>query len=624
MLGEKLKININYIIKTTKGVQMLLKKISKNKTDFFIGIIIVLIILFGIMRAIEFPGLYYDSVNPDYLAVHLLFPNDNTGANFSYYGFPLLGQLYHGTVTMFTSILGIFITGETSVALLRITNAIMGAAACLFLYIILRKKSCYYFIAGATVIALGISTNMNSILRTQFYVKIPGTVCLFISLYFLYRAFEQKDDETKLKKLLLSGILLGISFYSYFIYIFFVPAFIILIFSIKRQGDTSIFNSYWWWFFGFCAGAALYVLGYFESFIFQTKLDTKIIHNCILGFFVILLIFISVPICMLYCYNYKNRKIILKRLYYIYTVITGLSGILLLLNAELIKKVLESTLTTLNIAGYDASIMERFILLIQYIKNIFSNAPNEYLMFGKQISKLSNYSLLLFCAITLIAFFISLFRRSEQKDLYRTFYGALLLLGSYYICSFFFITRMGTQHFVPVLFVSTLVLGLALQIIYNNAVINRKEGRAKKILILVFSITIFVNIMNQGLLVAELKASGGRGKCSNQINELAYSALKNQKEGKREYYIFPEWGFKTGFNYLTMNRILQSDNVSKEIIKTKVDEGYDVIICFWDSQDIETYTNNFVEASIQETALKTWYTLDGQPAFYSVMSREGK
>ena len=115
---------------------------SKNiKWDYIVDI---LIIMLGVLLSALFDnsaiGLYLDSVNPDYLAVQILFPNDvNSALTLPYIGFPVLGQLYHGVVTMLVQLLVIGITGAASLTKLRVLNAMYAGAACIFMYLILRK-----------------------------------------------------------------------------------------------------------------------------------------------------------------------------------------------------------------------------------------------------------------------------------------------------------------------------------------------------------------------------------------------------------------------------------------------------------------------------------------------------
>ena len=73
----------------------------------------VLLNLLSIFRFGNSVGLYADAVMPDYLAVKLANSNTLTGSMaLPYVGMPLLGQAYHGTITMFVSYIALLITGR--------------------------------------------------------------------------------------------------------------------------------------------------------------------------------------------------------------------------------------------------------------------------------------------------------------------------------------------------------------------------------------------------------------------------------------------------------------------------------------------------------------------------------
>ena len=90
--------------------------------EYIFMIVLIALGLFQVYRC-EYPGLYLDSVNPDYLAVQILFPQiQNPSMIMPQTGFPMLGQLYHGTVTVWLQLLLIGLSGKASVFTLSLIH----------------------------------------------------------------------------------------------------------------------------------------------------------------------------------------------------------------------------------------------------------------------------------------------------------------------------------------------------------------------------------------------------------------------------------------------------------------------------------------------------------------------
>lgn len=163
-----------------------LKKIIKtNKSDIMMLLLISVVIFFQILRCKDFPGLYFDAVNPDWLAVQILFPEGRIGTKYPQTGFPFLAQLYHGTLTVWVHLIVIGIFGRTSLMTVRIVNAIYVIAICWMVYLILKSLFEKKIINYIMVIALAISPQIFSYMRTQYYIKLPGTLLILLSIYFL-------------------------------------------------------------------------------------------------------------------------------------------------------------------------------------------------------------------------------------------------------------------------------------------------------------------------------------------------------------------------------------------------------------------------------------------------------
>lgn len=216
----------------------------------------------------EYPGLYLDAVNPDYYAVQLLFSKpEHSDWLPAHSFFPLLGQLYHGTVTLMVQMLGIWLTGSPSALLLRSLNAVYAAAICFLIYKILKDRGVGGWINAGTVALLLLGPQVFSFIRTQYYIKLPGTLLLLFAYFWIGRIGTSKE---KYRHLLGSGILAGLAFYSYFIYLFFAPALWGIVYlrlkREKRSGQSLI------WLIGFLIGCIPYFTGYFDLLL--TSLGT--------------------------------------------------------------------------------------------------------------------------------------------------------------------------------------------------------------------------------------------------------------------------------------------------------------------------------------------------------------
>ena len=101
------------------------------------------ICIFQALRCGEYPGLYFDAVNPDYLAVQFLYPQiENPRWTLPHTGLSWLAQLYHGTMIVWLQSLVIGVVGEASILTFRITNAIYVMGICWCVYLIARVGGC--------------------------------------------------------------------------------------------------------------------------------------------------------------------------------------------------------------------------------------------------------------------------------------------------------------------------------------------------------------------------------------------------------------------------------------------------------------------------------------------------
>jgi hypothetical protein len=214
------------------------------------------------------PGLYMDAVNPDYLAAQALNPAlDNPRHLVPTALFPLLGGLYYGMQHYYLG-LPVFALFGTNMLALRIAQGLFGSGILVLLQLVLHRVTGSRWLALAG--ALGLATELAFVAsyRTQMYIVISGSFWLLWAIYLALEPGVTKHIEgatslglrlTRVAKspLFLSGVCSGLAVYSYFVYLFFVPAFVLL-----GWWHTRSWLAVGRWSLGFIVAMQFYVLGY--------------------------------------------------------------------------------------------------------------------------------------------------------------------------------------------------------------------------------------------------------------------------------------------------------------------------------------------------------------------------
>ena len=195
----------------------------------------------------------------------------------------------------------------------------------------------------------------------------------------------------------------------------------------------------------------------------------------------------------------------------------------------------------------------------------------------------------------------------------------LILSGSliYYIFSIVFASRMQSQHFVIMLFVCYLLLGLSLGelIKTSNETIRHSSIHRTTVVSVICTLSIFALICIGTQNTLSMKMKDDR-RIHNQfytqaIDKVAETALSNHEKSIDEYYIFPEWGLMCGFDYLTCNTIPFCDHFDETKIAKLHDSGFNIVVCYFDpanknsyKQQLKIILNNTIE--IKESVLQCW------------------
>lgn len=574
--------------------------VRKYKNDISVFILILVISLISVIRVGELPGLYLDAVNPDYLAVQVLNPSAYSSSwALPNLGIPLLGQVYHGTVTMFGSILSILVTGTTSILQLRIVNGIYGTVACYLVFRILIKLNIKKWIAIGLALALAISPNLTSMYRTQYYIELPGVIFMLLATICLISWTEETSQK---KKILNTGIFAGLAFYNYFNFIFFLPGMLIVLYAMlkyfkinERYRYLVVLLS------GYAMGCYLYILGYLMVCIVPLEVFTLEQKQMICGVFTILWYSVLVFLYSLQCK--KNSQ--LKKTCAI--IIFGCCTLVIIGLSTLNE--LSGYMTGLNVAGSKGGLLERVELIINYLLQILCYSCEEYIVLMKNVCVGLSWIPIFMAGLLIFMVYLRKKQKIEFDRRIKFVAGLVFTAFVYILLCLIMATRMQGQHFVPMLFIMYLLIGVCIDIIYVYAYSTKSKNSLNMIVTIIFGIMIFGGALNQTKIYYELKNDDDNiNMCySDAIRLISEKALSEAYSETKQYYIFPEWGYMCGFGYLTGNTIPFSDRFGV-YVKDLYEQGYSVIVCFWDEDNISEYENTLI--SILGDQIETEYITD--------------
>ena len=375
---------------------------SINLFDLCVGILIVLISLIGMLGAVNLPGIYLDAANPDYLAVQILYPQaDRVSWAVPNWGFPILGQVYHGVFSAYVMAVVIKIVGSTSVVLLHTVNTIYGIIICLMTYFIMKKMNINKWISALMSICMCCMPAMFLTYRTQFYIELPGIMFMTFSIYMLLIWSDKKE----FRYLFLAGFFAGFSIYCYYNLAFMFVAYLIyLIFQMKNKKNEDKLNILLIWGSGVALGIILYVVGYTEIIYIESQ------HRNII--MLLTLMFYLGWIALMLISTKMNKKIV-----YICSILATLVFV--------VYAYINFVPILLSNFGEGAS-QEKLSLINQvllqinsvwtYLINMITNRANEWLIFGYTISIKPMLYVYVVIIITCISFVLWIFRSLKKKE----------------------------------------------------------------------------------------------------------------------------------------------------------------------------------------------------------------
>lgn len=213
----------------------------------------------GALHDIALPGLYMDAVNPDYLAARTLNPEIKNPVNAMPTAWiPILGNLYHGVQNYYVALPVVSLLGFNITAI-RIAQAIFGSGIVVMVFLVTERTVRLRSIAWLTAALVATEISFLASFRTQFYIVMSGVFWLLLAIYF---GLADKEENSNRRRIFLSGLFFGLSVYSYFVFLFFMPFWIFFITQNTRQWRVLL-----QWGTGFVIGMLPYVLGYISLIV---------------------------------------------------------------------------------------------------------------------------------------------------------------------------------------------------------------------------------------------------------------------------------------------------------------------------------------------------------------------
>lgn len=216
-------------------------------------------------RHMDLPGIYADSINPDYLVNRVLNPDAARSIVWVLFGNSLLGDrapvlisLYHGSQQFWLG-LPLYAIFGTSVEGVRLVHATFALGVLLSMYLLLQRAATPW-LAALACIALAIDPAFSYSFRTQAYITVAPAAWIFLALWCLQRT-EGVSDASARRLLLASGVFCGLATVGYFVWAFvLVP---IAVMAARCGPSPSLARPGWRrWAGGVAIGAAAYPVGY--------------------------------------------------------------------------------------------------------------------------------------------------------------------------------------------------------------------------------------------------------------------------------------------------------------------------------------------------------------------------
>lgn len=517
------------------------------------GGLAICVFMLGVLRMIEWPGIYMDGVNPDYVAARMLHPGlDNPVWLPTFAGLPLLGGIYHGMQNTYVG-LPIFWLTDFSVTGLRLAQALFGALNVLMVYLITWRLSERRWLATAAALGLACDAAFVMSFRTQNYIIQGGMTWLLLSLASLLPAVDRPQGEEPAPRWFRSGLFAGLAIYGYFVLGFFMPVLMLGVLALAPPGQRC--RSLMRWALGVGLGLMPYAIGYASMMIALGGPKTFVAH--------------------------------------LDHTVRGLAPI---------------------VTGYTWSDTLSYLLTIARLG--LSNGGNEYMMFRQGVSgPWAEHKLDLLALSLLLGAGLLTWRRAPIESRQRTHAWLVLMLPICYgASSMVFGHRLWAHHFTVLVPLFYLCVACTLNLVLNTWTSSERPGRGGTWVAGALCLALLAgNVIQQQHVFDALARTGGVGLMSHNINLMAKQALTDKD---RAVYVLPEWGFMMPLMFLTGNQVPMRTSLDTKWLERFRGRNTELRLPVWNEQQLAKYQDELQNLNLQILGVQTFRQLDGPIAFY--------
>jgi hypothetical protein len=524
-------------------------------------VIAAALIVFAVAYAMDWrlPGLYMDAVNPEYIIPGIFDPKAPghhpwiLPGNLIHGRFPLFtGQIYHGSTQIYFALPLMALFG-VDVGTLRITQGAAGFLIVLLLALFLRRTDApaKSAIAAAAMLPLALDPSFVVALRTQAYSCL-FPLMLLLGAMLLIRGWQTK--KWRAFRLFVSGVLFGLSVFSYFIFAFFFPALVWFLLT-ERESKSSRDLRY----------LALWLLA------------------CGIGYFPLI-----------------------GGLFRIAQAMGGLEPMLRWLHGHS---------DSLHPLGSSGGVLDRIHTMFFVARGVVTGRWPWLMVLqhhsGELTGSLKAALLVLVPIGTLIA------ARSIQRDDRRAIVVPLVFVVSFLVCASAFGNRLDGHHYTTILPFLYAAFGAACAALWmwpRDAASSRAAWLLPATGVALVASVAAMNAFNLAHFHRDLEASGGAALYTEAIDRFSHNVAKDDP-GATAY--FPDWGYVMPFVFVTRASIAQRDSVDTDRIARETCAGKPQIVVFTGADNAAKFDVVTTLAHQAPPAITTWTQRDGVPVFQS-------
>jgi len=526
-------------------------------------VVLAALAVFAIAFALDWrlPGLYMDAVNPEYFLPGILDPSAPGNRPWILPGnllasrFPVFtGSIYHGSTQLYFALPFMALLG-VDLATLRLVQGLVGCVilALMALYTGRSLSATKGALAASSMVLLALDPSFVMALRTQAYSCLFPLMLLLASMLLLR---DGRDRPWRGLRLVVGGALFGLSVFSYFIFAFFLPALVWMLFG--RSGAASVGRR--------VLDAILWAFG------------------CIVGYL-----------------PFAAGMFLIKH---------RLGGFKALLHW------LRDHGDHLQMMGANISVLDRILTVLADARSVVTGKwPWLMILQHHSGDFMGSLKAGVLIALPLLVLFFT--RRTQTGDKH-PLPAPLLFVCSFLACASIFGERLDGHHYTTILPFLYAAFGCACALLWpferGNAVMHasRRELGAASIVLLALLGVGSMNLLNFLHFHRDLEASGGAGLYSDAIDRFSLDVLANEP---RATVYFPEWGYVMPFMFLTRASVAQLDSIDPRRIQREVCDGKAQIVVFTGVANSEKVDLVTQLARQPKPDVASWSQRDGVPVF---------